>query len=285
MREHAKEFEVRVMARLLEISESGYYAWFKQSQRPQGDADYDLIQEMLRLRSSSRDSYGYRQMWQKLRHAGYQINRKRVQRIMREQGWVVKAKRRTVRTTNSLHSYPIAPNRLNRDFSATGMNQKWLSDITYVQTMEGWLYVCAVLDVFSGRIVGWAARADMSEDLVLDALKMAFEQRQPAPGLIVHTDRGVQFAARAYVNLLATHHALQSMSRKGDCYDNAMMESWNARYKVEWLPEQTYVSRSLAKLDVFEYIEVHYNRRRPKARLGGLSPAQFEAKYLAEFRK
>lgn len=273
------------MARVLEVSESGYYAWRKQRQAMQNDADYDLKQEILRLREHSRNSYGYRQVYLKLRDAGHQINRKRVQRIMQEQGWVVKAKRRTVRTTNSMHSHPIAANWLNRDFSATGMNQKWLSDITYVQTMEGWLYVCVVLDVFSGRIVGWAARADMSEDLVLDALKMAFEQRRPAPGLMVHTDRGIQFAARAYVKLLTTHHALQSMSRKGDCYDNTMMESWNARYKVEWLPEQNYVSRSLAKLDLFEYIEVHYNRRRPKTRLGGLSPAQFEAKHLAEFRK
>lgn len=272
------------MTRILEVSESGYYAWLKRATQSKVDSDASLKCNMADIREHSRNRFGYRQVWRVLRREGHKVSRKRVQRIMQAK-LGVKVRKRTVKTTNSLHSYPIAPDLLERDFSASQPNQKWVSDITYVRTHEGWLYVSTVLDLFANRVVDWAARADMSEGLVLDALKMAFETRKPAAGLIVHSDRGVQYAAHACVQLLHSHHARQSMCRKGDCYDNAAMESWNGKYKVEWIPDQVYLSRSLAKLDLFTYIETQYNRYRPVARLGGLSPIQFELKFLTEFRK
>ena len=284
MHEYKTEFEIKVMARVLEVSSSGYYAWVARSKEAEIYADKELCEVISGLREESRNSYGYRSMTLRLRGLGKKVNRKRTYRIMKEQGWLVERKKKYVKTTNSLHQYPTAPNLLNRDFSANNINEKWITDITYVRTSEGWLYVCAVLDVFSSRIVGWAAQGDMSETLVLKALKMAFEQRRPSAGLIVHSDRGVQYAAQACRDLLKSHQVRQSMSGKGDCYDNAMMESWNARFKVEWVRDYDYVSRELGKLDVFTYIETHYNRRRPMARLGGLSPIQFENKHVTEFR-
>lgn len=272
------------MTRILEVSNSGYYAWVARLKEDKGPIDKELCKVMGGLREESRNSYGYRNMTFRLRGLGYKVNHKKTYRIMKERGWLVERKKKYVKTTNSLHQYPIAPNLLNRDFSANTINEKWITDITYVRTNEGWLYVCGVLDVFSSRIVGWAAQGDMSETLVLKALNMAFEQRRPNAGLIVHSDRGVQYAAQACRDLLKSKQVCQSMSGRGDCYDNAMMESWNARFKVEWLPDYAYVSRELGKLDVFTYIETHYNRRRPMARLGGLSPIQFEHKHAAEFR-
>jgi transposase InsO family protein len=199
---------------------------------------------------------------------------------MRQAG--IKARRRKafkVTTTLSKHSYPVAPNTLNRQFRAGGPNEKWVGDITYIPTREGWLYLAAVLDIYSRRVVGWAMDKHMEEGLVASALKMATTRRQPGVGVLHHSDRGSQYAAHDYQKLLGAHHMQVSMSRKGDCYDNAVMESFFSTLKSECVTG-IYQSRAQARQSIFEYIEVWYNRQRRHSTLGYSSPEAFELRYF-----
>jgi transposase InsO family protein len=212
---------------------------------------------------------------------GTDISRKRVERLMREAGIRVRPQARFVVTTDSDHDLPVAPNLLQQDFSATAPDLRWVTDITYVPTGEGWLYVAAIVDLFSRRVVGWAMRDRMDRSLVLAALDMAVGQRHPSHGLIHHSDRGSQYASEDYRNALAAHGMVASMSRRACCYDNAAMESFWHTLKVELIHRHRYQTRDEATQAIFEFIEVFYNRLRQHSSIGYVSPVEFERQHSA----
>ncbi len=209
------------------------------------------------------------------------MGKKRVARLMRADGLRGKAARKYKATTNSNHNLPVAPNLLEQDFTATSPNQKWVSDITYIATDEGWLYLAVVLDLYARRVVGWAMSDRMTAKLVCDALQMALWRRRRPRGVIVHSDRGSQYCSSDHRRLLRDNGLLCSMSKKGNCYDNAAMESWNHSLKVEAIHGERFVTRQMAIDHVFEYIEIYYNRKRLHSRLGYLSPETFELQHVA----
>lgn len=228
----------------------------------------------------SRCTYGAPRIHAELNSSGTVCSLNRVARLMRLAG--IKARRRRtfkVTTTLSKHNLPVAPNTLNRQFWAAGPNQKWVGDITYIPTREGWLYLAAVLDIYSRKVVGWAMDKHMEEGLVASALQMAATHRQPGEGVLHHSDRGSQYASHNYQQLLRTHNMVVSMSRKGDCYDNAVMESFFSTLKTEWVRD-IYPSRAQARQAIFEFIEVWYNRQRRHSALGYQSPEAFETRYF-----
>jgi putative transposase len=267
--------------RLLKVSPSGYYAWQQQQVQPQSSLDDPtLVTEITRVFEESRGTYGSPRVTAALRQRGMVCNRKRVARLMRKHGLVAKYRhRRRVKTTDSRHALPIAPNRLNREFSARQPNEKWVADITYIDTAEGWLYLALVLDVFSRKIVGWAMETHRETALVEQALRMALSQRQPGLGeLLHHSDRGGQYASFTYQQLLETYHVTVSMSRTADPYDNALMESCIGTLKTE-CADHVFPSRQIARSELFAYLEGWYNRRRLHSALGYISPEQFEHRF------
>jgi transposase InsO family protein len=219
-------------------------------------------------------------VYAQLKKQGIACNQKTVAKYMRQEGLKGQRKYRRVVTTNSKHDFPVAPNLLNREFQAERPNQKWVSDITYIRTAEGWLYLAGVLDLFSRKVVGWEMSSFIDADLVERALRMALYQRQPAIGLLHHSDRGSQYASHQIRDILAANHIQVSMSRRADCYDNAVMESFFGTLKNEWVHHQKYQTRSQARTDIFSYIEGFYNTVRLHSSLGYLSPNEFEAKYI-----
>ena len=228
----------------------------------------------------SRGTYGAPRIHAELKSQGMECSRPRVARLMRKAG--IRARRRRtykVTTTLSKHNYPVAPNTLNRQFWAGGPDEKWVGDITYIPTKEGWLYMAAVLDIYSRKVVGWAMDKHMEQELVASALQMAAMHRRPGEGLLHHSDRGSQYAAHDYQQLLDAHKMQVSMSRKGDCYDNAVMESFFSTLKAE-CATGVYSSRAEARQSIFEYVEVWYNRRRLHSALGYSSPEAFEQRYF-----
>lgn len=218
---------------------------------------------------------------QRLKQAGESVSKHRVARIMRENGWRAKAAKKYKATTNSNHQLPVAPNLLQQNFLAYKADEKWVSDITYCWTEEGWLYLAVVMDLYSRKVVGWAMSERMTKKLVIDALQMAIWSRKPPRGLIIHSDRGSQYCSHEYQRLLRLHGLICSMSKRGDCYDNAAMESWNHSFKVEAIHGERFATRDCAKKHVFEYIEIYYNRKRLHSMLGYQSPASFEVKRVA----
>lgn len=242
-----------------------------------------LRTEIQAIYRESRGTYGYPRVQAELRARGQVCNHKRVARLMRLEGLQGQQKgNQRLSTTRSSPAHLIAPNHLNRDFTATAPNQKWTADITYIPTHQGWLYLAVVLDLFSRRVVGWAMATDLSQQLVHDALQMALRRRQPAPGLLHHSDRGSQYTAHAYQVLLSQHHILPSMSRKGDCYDNAPTESFFATLKSE-LATPSFPSLARARSAIFHFIEIWYNRRRRHSSLYFHSPLDFEALHSPSF--
>lgn len=265
------------MCRTLEVSTSGFYVWLRRGESLHAHRDRQLTILIEGLFGESRGTYGAPRLHQKLRGHGQRCGRKRVARLMREAGLRTQARRRArVRTTDSNHSLPVAPNVLQRDFQATAPNRVWVSDITYIGTDEGWLFLAATMDLFSRRIVGWSMSTAMPAALVVDALRMAIEQRCPKPGLTHHSDRGCQYASAEFRTELARHGIVASMSRKGDCYDNAAMESFNHTLKTELVHRQHYRTIAEARAAVFDYIESFYNRERSHSSLNYRSPAEFE---------
>jgi transposase InsO family protein len=264
------------MCRVLQVSVSGYYAWRKRGPSPRAQADARLVEQMRRIHADSRRTYGSPRIQAALRQQGMVCNHKRVERLMRLHGirGCDRRKRRPV-TTQSRHEYPVAANILARDFTADAPNRKWLGDISYIDTAEGFLYLASLEDVFSRKIVGWAMDEQMETRLVEQALHMALARRQPEAGLLHHSDQGSQYASDAYRALLDEQHITVSMSGVGNCYDNAMKESFFATLKTE-CASQPFASRAQARTAVFEYIEVFYNRQRLHSALGYLSPEQFE---------
>lgn len=277
---YAHRFGVQSLCRLMAVSRSGYYAWRKR--RPSKRAREDkLLLALIQARyKASRGIYGYRKV-----HATLQTDipcgRDRVARLMRQNGLRGRHKRRFVRTTQSDHNLPVADNLLRRDFTATAVNQKWCADLTYIWTTEGWLYLAAIEDLFSRFITGWALENSLTDALTRKALDMALKRRQPAPGLIHHSDRGGQYGSNNFRADLSQAGIVQSMSRKGDALDNAPIESFFSRLKNELIHHRTYRTRDEARRDIFEYIEVFYNRQRVHSALGYRSPVQFEALHVA----
>jgi putative transposase len=267
------------MCRVLQVSVSGYYAWRNRGASQRAQTDARLVEQMRRIHADSRRTYGSPRIQAALRQQGVMCNHKRVERLMRLHGirGCDRRKRRPI-TTHSRHEYPVAANSLARDFTAEAPNRKWLGDISYIDTAEGFLYLASLEDVFSRKIVGWAMDEHMETGLVERTLHMALAQRQPADGLLHHSDQGSQYASDAYRALLEAHHITVSMSATGNCYDNAMKESFFATLKTE-CASQPFATRAQARTAIFEYIEVFYNRQRLHSALGYLSPEQFEQQF------
>lgn len=275
--EHRGVRPVRMMCRVLGMSPSGYYAWRCRPESRRAREDRDLTAEIRDVHADSGGVYGAPRVHATLRALGRRIGRHRVARLMRVGGLRgLAALRRRVRTTDSRHSYPIAPNRLGRNFTAAVPNQVWLADLTYIPTREGWLYLAALIDMHTRKIVGWAMRETLHAGIAVEALRMAIQRQRPAPGLIQHSDRGVQYAADAYRQILAAAGITPSMSRKGNCLDNAPMESFFHTLKVERVHHRVYATRDDARRDLFGYIEGFYNSRRLHSALGYRSPAEME---------
>lgn len=277
---HVGEFPVRLMCRVLAVSPAGYYASRKRP--PSWHALWDeVLMAHVRIAHAESDAtYGAPRVQHELVAAGLPVSTKRVARLMREDGLVARRpKRWSVSTTDSQHGEPIAPNRLNRQFDVHGgaVDRVWVSDITYVPTREGWLYLAVVLDLASRRCVGWAMREQLETALTVSALRMACEARRPRPGLIHHSDRGSQYAAREYRDVLTAHGMLASMSRKGDCYDNAVAESFFSTLEFELIMQNDWETKTDARQAIFRYIAVWYNRKRRHSTLGYVSPAEYEA--------
>lgn len=282
---HRDAYPVRLMCRVLGVAPSGYYAWrHGASPTAHAIADEVLLARVRGAHRASAGTYGAPRVQQELRAQGVRVAKKRVARLMRADGLVGRARgRRGVRTTDSAHAHPIAPNVLGRQFAVRGddgpraLDRVWVSDITYVPTRAGWLYLAIVLDLASRRVVGWAMRETLEVDLALGALEMALGARRPAPGLVHHSDRGSQYASVDYQALLAAHGLVASMSRKGNCWDNAVAESFFATLELELIVRSDWHTRADARRAIFRYIEAWYNRERRHSTLGYLSPAQYEA--------
>jgi len=274
--EHASQYEVRLMSDILGVSRSGYYGWRRRPLSERAKSDQALLVNIREIFQQYRCTYGYPRVHKELLARGISCGRDRVARLMREAGLRAVHKRKYHVTTQSGHKLPVAPNLLGQDFGTEAPNLKWLTDITYVLTDEGWLFLAPILDLYSRMVVGWAMEAYIDRRLTIKALKMALARRHPPVGFLHHSDRGGQYASEDYQALLDAHDALISMSRKGNVYDNAPMESFFATLKVELIHRRHYRSRAEARADIFEYIEMFYNRQRRHSALGYLSPVEFE---------
>jgi transposase InsO family protein len=261
---------------VLEVARSGYYEWRQGKPSPREQEEAALMQAIEQSFAASRQTYGSPRVYADLRDAGWRVSRKRVARLMRQAGLVGRAPVRRRSVTDSAHGLPVAPNLLNREFSADAPNQKWVGDITYIPTAEGWLYLAVVLDLYSRKAVGWEMRATVDAQLVVNSLRMALTHRQPPAELLYHSDRGSQYASLACQTLLLSHGVRISMSRQGNVYDNAVAESFYSTLKTELVHRRRFQTRTEARLAVFDFIELFYNRQRRHSTLGFLSPVAFE---------
>ena len=270
---------ITTLCEALEVSSSGYYDWQEAQANPPPRwlEDQRLKEQVLQIHRDSRQTYGAPRVQAHLRSQGRRHGRNRIGRLMREQGLCGRQKKRyRMVTTDSHHDQPIAPNRLAELPQASHANQIWVADITYISTAQGWVYVAAILDLYSRRIVGWAVSQQINTALVMMALSMALTHRQPPQGLIFHTDRGVQYASAQYRQALESARLVASMSRKGNCYDNAAMEAFWSTLKLELIYRRTFEDIAQVRPALFDYIEVFYNRQRLHSALGYRTPAAFE---------
>jgi putative transposase len=275
--EHRDQFRVMRMCRQLEVSRSGYCQWRKRPPSPRSMANAVLDARVAAIHAGSQRSYGRPRIVRGLRNQGVQVGHERVRRSLKRQGLgpVYKAPYRV--TTNSDHHKPVAPNVLDRRFDGWQVNQAWVGDVTYIATNEGWLYLACVMDLASRRIVGWSMSERMKADLVCQALKSAYWRRKPPAGLIMHSDRGSQYASASHRKLIRDYRMILSMSRKADCWDNAVMESFFKTLKVERVHRLRYDTRALAKLDIVDWIEGFYNRTRMHSSIGYKTPVDAES--------
>ena len=273
------DYPVRILCNVLGVSPAGYYAWRTRPESRRSIANRDLVDDIQKVHREAGGRYGSPRIHAELMAHGRGASRGRIERLMRHHGIrAIMARPRRARTTDSHHDFPIAPNLLDRNFSATAPNQIWLADITYVETDQGWLYLATVLDLYSRRIVGWAMADHLRTDLPLAALGMAISAQRPGAGLIHHSDRGVQYASAEYCKVIRSAGFRASMSRKGDCYDNAPMESFFHTLKTELVHHRRYTTRAEATRDIFAYIEGFYNRTRRHSAIGYISPIEMELK-------
>ena len=278
MRAHIREFRLAAMCRVLGVHRSGYYAWLREGVSAREREDQRLLGLIKHHWLASGAVYGYRKITLDLREAGERCSRHRVRRLMKSEG---------LRAQVGYGSRPryrggpigVVENVLNRDFAPDAPNKVWVTDITYIRTCEGWLYLAAVMDLYSRQIVGWATQSTMTCDLVLQALLAAVWKRKPGPGVLVHSDQGSQFTSEDWRSFLKAHHMVPSMSRRGNCHDNAVAESFFSALKKERIKRRIYPSRESARSDVFDYIEMFYNPVRRHGSADGLSPVEFERRY------
>lgn len=271
-------FTIQTMCNVLGVSRAGFYAWKNRPESQHQRDDNDFIISIKESFDGSRHTYGYRRVYADLKEKHIDCGRDRVARLMRENHLYPKVRKRFKATTDSRHNKPVAENLLSRQFSPGRVNERWTSDITYISTQEGWLYLAVIMDLFSRKIIGWSMSHRMQEALVIDALKMALFRRKINASLLLHSDRGSQYASDNYQRLLAENNIQCSMSRKGNCWDNSPMESFFHLLKTEWVYHTNYQTREAAKNSIFDYIEIFYNRQRRHSSLGYLSPSQFEMK-------
>lgn len=279
--EQKERFSVRTLCLVLEVSPSGYYARLKRPASKRSEEDVEITEEISEVFKTHRRRYGAPRIHRELRGRGRRVGRKRVARLMHSKGLRAAQPRRFVHTTDSRHPHPIAPNHLGRDFGATAPNQKWAGDITYIPTREGWLYLAVFLDLFCRAVIGLSMSEHPDSELTCSALRMALASRNPEGPLLVHSDRGSQYAAGAFRQLLADWNITPSMSGKGDCYDNAVSESFFATLKKELVNRTIFATREEARSAIFEYIVCYYNRMRMHSRLGYNTPEAFEAEWHA----
>jgi putative transposase len=272
---------IEVQCEVFEVSRSGDYAWTRRPASPRAVEDAALIVEIKAAHRTGRCAYGSPRVHRELCARGRRIGKKRVERLMREEGIVARPKRRFRRTTDSNHPHPIAPNVLERNFHVELPNAAWVTDVTYVWTHEGWLYLAAILDLFSRRVVGWAASANNDRALALSALDRAIAMRAPTPGMIHHSDRGSVYASADYGDALMKLGAVKSMSRRGDCWDNAVAESFFATIKGEMIDHADYLTRGAAITAIADYIDGFYNPYRRHSALDYVSPIEFELKFMS----
>lgn len=267
------------MCQVMEVSRSGYYAWLKRPESNRKRKNKELLKKIRKIYKVSRGTYGSPRITRSLQKQGVTCGKNRVARLMRENGIAAKTKKKYKATTDSKHNYPVAVNILNQNFTVGRPNQVWVADITYIPTDEGWLYLAAIEDLFHRKIVGWAMDSTMTRRLVLDALKQAVGRHRPSAGLVHHSDRGSQYASHEYQQALKDYEMVSSMSRKGNCYDNACMESFFGTLKRELIYGNRFRTRAQARQAIFEYIEVFYNRIRLHSALGYMSPVEFEQSF------
>jgi putative transposase len=275
IKEHCSKFRVQKICRILKVSRSAYYRWLISPESDKKKEDERLLKKIIKIHEKSWRTYGVGRITRQLRKEGEKCGTHRVARIMEENGIYSCHRRKYKATTNSKHSIPVAPNMLAQDFTATKHNQKWVGDITYIPTEEGWLYFAGVEDLFNRKVVGWAFSERITKELTITAIEQAIGRAKPERGLIFHSDRGVQYAAYAYQDVLRDNGIRQSMSRKGNCYDNACMESFFATLKKDLVYRYKFKTRSEAKLKIIEYIETFYNSYRMHSSLGYQSPKDY----------
>ena len=277
-------FPVLVLCRVLEVSRSGFYGWMRSEGRrsTRDESDAALTTKIAEAHTRSRGTYGSPRIHEELQAGGMHVGRNRVARLMKEQGLHGCRPRPFRTTTDSRHGEPIAPNLLERNFAPAGPDQVWASDITYIRTWEGWVYLAVVIDLWSRRVIGWSVADHMRTELVLGALEMAVGQRVPEPNLIHHSDRGSQYASGDYRAALTVHGISCSMSRKGDCWDNACVESFFATLKTELIHRRPWPTMQEARLAIHEFIGCFYNSQRTHSFLGYMAPTDFERRFEAE---
>ena len=278
IKEYSKQFSIKLMCKVFKVSRSCYYRWLNIEKQE----DTKLNNLIKNIFETSNSTYGTRRIKQQLvKDYGLIVSRRRIGKIMKKLGLVCKNKKRfRIKTTDTNHGFSIAPNRLNQDFYAFLPNQKYVGDITYIPTKQGWLYLAVVIDLFSRKVVGWSMDDTLKTSLVNDALIMAIQRRKPKPGLIWHTDRGSQYASDAHRTLLKKFGIIQSMSAKGNCYDNAVSESFFHTLKTELIYYTIFETKAHARMAIFSFIEIWYNRKRLHSYLDYMSPVEFEHKML-----
>jgi transposase InsO family protein len=282
IKDHQGTHAIDLMCRALHVSRAGFYAWSGRKPSRRALRDLQIVESMKALHEESNETYGSPRLHAGLHKQGFAISRKRVARLMHTASITVKTRRRFKATTNSKHDHPIAENLLDRHFAPQeikGPNRVYAGDITYIDTAEGWLYLAVVIDLWSRRVVGWAMSHRMTKELVNDALHMAFVQRETTTGILYHSDRGSQYASDDHQKLLKDYGMTCSMSRKGNCWDNAVVESFNATLKTELIHRRRWNTREEARAAIFKYLETWYNIQRLHSTLGYRSPAEFEALY------
>ena len=281
IRQHKHWFGLRALCAAMSMSRGGYFAWLRRRPSARQLGDSVLLADIRKLHQQGRGVYGSPRIHDALDKSGMRCGKKRVERLMQQHGIRAKqGKKYRPECTNSEHQMPVAPNILNRQFKRSAVNEAWVADTTYIWTDEGWLYLATILDLFSRRVVGWAMGDRNDQALVLRALHMSAQGRSPPRGIIHHSDRGSTYASAAYQAALRSYGMICSMSRKGNCWDNAPMESWFHTLKVEMVHDREFASRREAIAAIFEYMEVFYNRQRICSAIGGFSPVQFEAQRL-----
>ena len=264
---------------MMEVSRSGFYAWIERPESNRSSQNKELLNLIREAYKLSRGTYGSPRITRVLRKQGIACGTNRIARLMRENYIVAKTKRKYRATTNSKHNYPVAENLVQQNFTVSDPNQVWVTDITFIPTDEGWLYLAAIEDLFNRKIVGWAMDSTMTRQLTLAALRQAVQRYRPSAGLIHHSDRGSQYASHDYQQALKDNEMIASMSRKGNCYDNACIESFFGTLKRELIYGNRFRTRAQARQEIFEYIEVFYNRIRLHSTLGYMSPVEFDQNY------